>query len=70
RGIMWSIQSQPNVTLHQLVDQILAAGEMSRQDHLQLTSILLAEQKLLDSDRNKINRIFDYISTGRLKLIN
>ena len=67
---MWSIQSQPNVTLHQLVDQILAAGEMSRQDHLQLTSILLAEQKLLDSDRNKINRIFDYISTGRLKLIN
>ena len=66
---MWSIQSQPNVTLHQLVDQILAAGEMSRQDHLQLTSILLAEQKLLDSDRNKINRIFDHISTGRLKLI-
>lgn len=66
---MWSIQSQPNVTLHQLVDQILAAGEMSRQDHLQLTSILLAEQKLLDSDRNKINRIFDHISTGRLKLV-
>jgi len=66
---MWSIQSQPNVTLHQLVDQILAAGEMSRQDHLQLTSILLAEQKLLDIDRNKINRIFDQVSTGRLKLI-
>ena len=66
---MWSIQSQPNVTLHQLVDQILAAGELSRQDHLQLTSILLAEQKLLDSERNKINRIFDHISTGRLKLI-
>jgi hypothetical protein len=65
---MWSIQSQPNVTLHQLVDHILAAGELSRQDHLQLTSILLAEQKLMDSDRNKINRIFDYISTGRLKL--
>jgi len=48
---MWSIQSQPNVTLHQLVDQILA------------------EQKLLDIDRNKINRIFDQVSTGRLKLI-
>ena len=67
---MWSIQSQPSATLHQLVDHILAAGEISRQDHLQLTSILLAEQKLLDSDRNKINRIFDHISTGRLKLIN
>jgi hypothetical protein len=67
---MWSIQSQPNATLHQLVDRILAAGEISRQDHLQLTSVLLAEQKLLDSDRNKINRIFDHISAGRLKLIN
>jgi len=41
---MWSIQSQPSATLHQLVDHILAAGELSRQDHLQLTSILLAEQ--------------------------
>jgi hypothetical protein len=64
---MWSIQSQPNVTLHQLVDQILAAGELSRQDHLQLTSILLAEQKLLDSDRNKINRIFDHSQYGPSK---
>ncbi|MBD2036367.1 hypothetical protein H6F86_06155 [Phormidium sp. FACHB-592] len=67
---MRSIQGQPKATLYQLVDHILAAGEISRQDHLQLTSILLAEQKLLDSERNKINRIFDQISTGRLKLIN
>lgn len=67
---MRSTQSQPKATLYQLVDHILAAGEISRQDHLQLTSILLAEQKLLESDRNKINRIFDQISTGRLKLLN
>ncbi len=66
---MRSIQSNPNSAIHQLVDRILAVGEMSRQEHLKLTSILLAEQKLTNGDRNKINRIFDYIQTGRLKLI-
>jgi hypothetical protein len=52
-----------------MVDRILTVGEMSRQEHLKLTSILLAEQRLADSDRTKINRIFDHIQTGRLKLI-
>ncbi|PSB34340.1 hypothetical protein [Stenomitos frigidus] len=66
---MRSIQSKPNLAIHQLVDHILAVGAMSRQEHLKLTSVLLAEQKLTDSDRNKINRVFDYIQTGRLKLI-
>lgn len=66
---MRSLQSNPNSAIHQMVDRILAVGEMSRQEHLNLTSILLAEQKLADSDRNKINRIFDHIQTGRLKLI-
>ncbi len=42
---------------------------MTRQEHLNLTSILLAEQRLTDADRNKINRVFDYIQTGRLKLV-
>lgn len=66
---MRSVQSQPNAAFHQLVDRILAVGEISRQEHLKLTSVLLAEQKLAASDRNKINRIFDHIKTGRLKLI-
>ncbi|MBW4471344.1 MAG: hypothetical protein KME45_13195 [Stenomitos rutilans HA7619-LM2] len=66
---MRSLQSNPNSALHQMVDRILTVGEMSRQEHLKLTSILLAEQRLADSDRTKINRIFDHIQTGRLKLI-
>lgn len=69
-GIMRSLQSNPNSAIHQMVDRILAVGEMSRQEHLSLTSILLAEQRLTDSDRTKINRLFDYLQTGRLKLIN
>ncbi|MBW4694120.1 MAG: hypothetical protein KME27_20440 [Lyngbya sp. HA4199-MV5] len=66
---MRGLQSNPNSAIHQMVDRILTVGEMSRQEHLKLTSILLAEQQLADSDRTKINRIFDHIQTGRLKLI-
>lgn len=68
-GIMRGLQSNPNSAIHQMVDRILTVGEMSRHEHLKLTSILLAEQKLADSERTKINRIFDHIQTGRLKLI-
>ncbi len=66
---MRSIQSKPNSAIHQMVDHIISAGIMTRQEHLNLTSILLAEQRLTDADRNKINRVFDYIQTGRLKLV-
>ena len=66
---MQSISSKSNSAIHQVVDRILTAGELSRQEHLKLTSVLLAEQKLTDSDRHKINRIFDHIQTGRLKLV-
>lgn len=66
---MRSLQSNPDSAIHQMVDRILTVGEMSRHEHLKLTSILLAEQKLADSDRHKINRIFDHIQMGRLKLI-
>lgn len=66
---MRSIQNQSNSAIQHLVDRVITAGAMTRQEHLSLTSILLAEQRITDDDRHRINRIFDYIQTGRLKLI-
>ncbi len=60
---------QSNSVIRQMVDRIITTGQMTRQEHLNLTSILLAEQKIGDEDRSHINRIFDHIQTGRLKLI-
>jgi hypothetical protein len=42
---------------------------MSRQDHGLLTSTVLANGDINDEDRRQINRIFDHVQTGQLKLM-
>jgi hypothetical protein len=51
------------------VEQILEAGQMSRQDHLHLTSAILSDHQMTDDERRQINRVFDYVQIGRLKLV-
>lgn len=63
-------QGKSTVTLHQLIERILAAEQITPQEHLQLTSAMLADQQLTDEDRRQINRIFDQIQIGRLKIGN
>lgn len=50
------------------VEQILEKGKISRQEHVQLTSALLSNDQITDGDRRQINRVFDYLQIGRLKL--
>ncbi len=66
---MWGFQGKSNPAIKHLIDQIIASGQMTRSQHLSLTSTLLAEQRITDEDRNQINRVFDYVQSGRLKLI-
>jgi predicted secreted protein len=63
------VQTKSSSVIKQLIDGIIQAGHMTRQEHLNLTSTLLSEQKMSDEDRIQINRVFDYIQTGRLKLV-
>lgn len=56
-------------TIQPFVQQIVAAGELSRQDYMQLTSTILADYKLSNEDRCHISRILDYVQIGRLKLV-
>ncbi len=50
------------------VEQILAKGKMNRQEHIQLTSAMLSDHQMTDEERRQINRVFDYLQMGRLKL--
>jgi hypothetical protein len=52
-----------------IVEKILISGEMSRFQHFQLSSTLLANPAIPDEERCEINRVFDYIQTGRVRLI-
>ena len=64
-----SVNNQCHLAVKTIADQILPSGKMSRQDHIMLTSTILADGEVSNEDRRHINRIFDYIQTGRLKLI-
>lgn len=60
-------QSSPALT--GLVEQVIAAGQMNRSEHIQLTSALLADHFISDEERRRINRVLDYIQIGRLRLV-
>ena len=63
------VPRKSNSLVKQMIEQIFSAGHISRQEHLKLTSAILSDYELTDEDRRQINRIFDYIQTGRLKLL-
>lgn len=67
--MVWTVQNKSGLTVQQVVERIVAAGQISRQEYLQLTSAVLSAHKINEVDRRQINRIFDYVQTGRLKVV-
>ncbi|MCG5058821.1 MAG: hypothetical protein KA714_12700 [Limnoraphis sp. WC205] len=65
----WLSQNQSNPTLTQLLDRILTSGQLDRSEYLKLMSVILSDSQITDAQRNEINRIFDYVQTGRFTLI-
>ena len=66
----WINPSPSNQTVTQRIERILTAGQLNRWEYLSLMSTILSNRDITDSERHQINRIFDYVATGRLKLIN
>ena len=64
-----TVEIQCGIVVKRIVDRIIVSGKMSPQDHKLLTSTVLASGDTNDTDRRQINRIFDYIQTGQLKLV-
>ncbi|MDJ0616916.1 MAG: hypothetical protein QNJ63_09250 [Calothrix sp. MO_192.B10] len=64
-----TVESQSELFVQELVDRIIASGEMSHKDYSLLTSTVIADGEFSDVERRQINRVFDYIQTGRLKLV-
>jgi hypothetical protein len=56
------------LSLQQQMEQIVASGHITRREHLDLTSALLADQSLTDGDRFSINRILESVRLGKLEL--
>jgi hypothetical protein len=67
---MGTMSGKGHAPVKDLVDRILKSGQMTRQDHLQITSLLLSAGYMTDKERSQINYILDCSQTGRLKITN
>lgn len=62
-------ERQSNLDIETMVNQMINRGQLSRQEYLQLTSAFLCDYNISDAERHQINRIFDNVQTGRVKLV-
>ncbi|HEY9700103.1 MAG TPA: hypothetical protein V6D10_22805 [Trichocoleus sp.] len=67
--MVWMTDSKPRLVIRSIVSSILASGKITRKEHLQLSSAILADQSITDEERRQINRVFDYVQTGRLRVV-
>lgn len=66
--MLWTAKNKPKVSIPQMVQSILESGKITSGEHLQLTSAILADDKTSEEERHQINRIFDYLQIGKIKL--
>jgi hypothetical protein len=52
-----------------LVQRAVKARQLSRQEHLKLTSAILSNPGMASSDRFHINRLLDYVRAGKVHLV-
>lgn len=51
------------------IELILSSKQVSRQQHLQLTSMLLSNQQVTEVARLNINRVLEKVELGQVDLI-
>ncbi|MEM1280361.1 MAG: hypothetical protein AAGG53_10165 [Cyanobacteria bacterium P01_H01_bin.152] len=52
-----------------LVKHAVTARQLSRHEHLRLTSAMLSDPSLPAADRFHINRLLDYVRAGKISLV-
>ncbi|MGB3240040.1 MAG: hypothetical protein WBB29_17225 [Geitlerinemataceae cyanobacterium] len=58
-----------NSIVRQLIDMCLNSERITRQEYVQLTSVILSNRNISEEDLHQLNRIFDRVQMGRIKLI-
>ncbi len=62
-------QGQSSQSIGLIVERILNTAQLSRQEYLQLVTTFLSDYKVTDEERRQINRIFDDLQIGRMKIV-
>ncbi|MGQ9871042.1 hypothetical protein [Leptodesmis sp.] len=61
---------QGRLKVKQTLEHIFTSRQMTRQQHLQLASLLLCDRQISQEERLSINRLLHDVQTGTLKLVN
>jgi hypothetical protein len=56
-------------TLVELVNQFIASRNISQRQYQTLSQLVLADGNIDEDERKQINRLFDAIQTGRIRVI-
>ncbi len=70
--MIWNSQNKSDPLISQMVERITSSGQLSRQEYLLLTSVILSnykDYKLTDEERRQVTRVFDSLQTNRVKII-
>ena len=59
----------PKISLDKIVERIMAFRQISRIDQRLLMSSLLSKDSLSEQDQSSINRVFDALQRGLLKVV-
>ncbi|MBD2461197.1 hypothetical protein H6G89_09085 [Oscillatoria sp. FACHB-1407] len=66
------MQSQvnlPDASIEQLVEQIFATRRITRVDQERFMSALLSKKALNDAEQVQINRVFDALRSGLIRVV-
>ncbi|MEO1069998.1 MAG: hypothetical protein AAFW95_12910 [Cyanobacteria bacterium J06638_6] len=63
-----SASQNPTIDIQSVVTTAIVQGILSRRDHLTLSAAMLCNPMLTSRDRQYINRVFDNIRAGRIRL--
>lgn len=67
--MMTKIPHLPRPDIEQMVKRITECGKISRLDQQQFMSALLAQQTISQAEHELINRIFELLRAGRLRVV-
>jgi polyhydroxyalkanoate synthesis regulator phasin len=59
----------PHSELQQIIDNILACGKINRADQQRFMSILLSQSSIGKEEQSQLNRVFDLLRVGKLRVV-
>ena len=69
KNTMQAQATLPKISLDKIVERIMAFRQISRIDQRLLMSSLLSKDSLSEQDQSSINRVFDALQRGLLKVV-